>query len=43
MSDPSAAQEKLTVWLVVVVGIAAVVEFVVSFCVFWDLLVVVFF
>ena len=35
-SDPSAAQEKLAVWLVVVVGIAAAVEFVTCFCAFWD-------
>ena len=37
MSDSSAAQEKLAVWLVVVVRIAAAVEFLASFCAFWDL------
>ena len=35
--DPSAAQEKLAVWLVVMVGIASAVEFLACFCAFWDL------
>ena len=38
-SDSSAAQEMLAIWLVVVVGIAAAVEFLVYFCTFWNLLV----
>ena len=37
MSDSSTAQEKLSVWLVVVVRIAAAVEFLARFCAFWDL------
>ena len=39
ISDPSAAQEWLAFWLVVVVGIAAAVEYVTCFCALWDLLV----
>ena len=40
MSDYStAAQEKLAGWLVLVVKIAAAVEFLDNFCAFWDLLV----
>ena len=40
-SDSSAAQEKLTVRLVVVVRIAAAVEFLANFCAFWDLFVII--
>ena len=36
ISEFSAAQEKLAVWLVVVIGIAAGVEFLDYFCAFWD-------
>ena len=43
ISDLSAAQEKLAIWVVVVVGMAAAVEFVTCFCIFWDLIPVVFF
>ena len=38
MLDFSAAQEKLAVRLVVVVETSAAVEFLSSFCAFWDLL-----
>ena len=36
----SAAKEKLPVWLVVVIGIAAGVELLDYFCVFWYFLVI---
>ena len=37
--EPSAAQGKLAVWLVMVVGIAAGVKFLHYFCAFWDFLI----
>ena len=43
MSNSSAVQEKLAVWLVMVVRIAAAVEFLASFCAFWDLFVILYF
>ena len=35
MFDSSTAQEKLAIWLVVVIRIAAAVGFLASFCAFW--------
>ena len=42
ISEFSAAQEKLALWSVVVIGIAAGVEFLDYFCAFLDLLVIFF-
>ena len=41
--DPSAAQVKVAVWLVVMVGIAVAIEILPAFCAFWDLLVYIIF
>ena len=43
MSDSSAAQEKLAVWLLMVVRNAAAVELPASFCTFWNLFLFFFF
>ena len=39
ISEPSATQGKLAVWLIVVIGNSAGVEFLDYFCAFWDFLV----